>query len=331
MWRTTDGGLGWASVTIPNNPSNGSGWGISAPAPGVAYVAVTGQTQSRVYRTTDFGATWEQRSTGIPASGGLTGISFLDASNGFVSGYANGAPRMFRTTDAGASWTPVGVAGLPSWTWQIHWHDATTGLAAVYNSGGIYRTTDGGGSWIRVWNQNANEIDFSDSLHGVATLEAWPLTGTVAVTEDGGATWSSLQLPSTTAGSCVQAFADGFWVGGGSGVIMKVTRVDPATADDAALGAPREGGIALRVRGSVSPRIEVDYALPRVGPIRVDVLDAIGRRIAVIEPRVHGSGAEGTVTWDGVTGRGEIAPDGVYFIRLSSEREAKAAKVVLRR
>lgn len=331
MWRTIDGGQSWTSVAIPNNPSNGRGWCVAAPAAGVAYASVTGQTQSRVYRTTDYGVTWEQRSTGIPASGGLTGISFHDINNGFVSGYAGSAPRMFRTTDGGGTWTSVGVVGLPSWTWQIHWHDAMTGLVAVYNSGGIYRTTNGGSSWSRVWSESAREIGFSDATHGVATLAGWPVAGRVAVTDDGGATWSSLDLPSTTAGSCVKAFAGGFWVGGGSAVIMKVTRIDPAAAGDPPSTDARSAGIALRIRGSVGPRIELDYTLTRAESVRIDVLDATGRRVAALEPRAEGAGLEGSASWDGRTGRGDRASDGVYFVRVATDHEARAAKVVLRR
>jgi photosystem II stability/assembly factor-like uncharacterized protein len=331
MWRTTNGGQNWTSVAIPNNPPNGRGWNISTPGPGVAYASVTGQTQARVYRTTDYGATWEQRSNGIPSTGGLTGISFYDLNNGFVSGYASSSPRMFRTTDGGGTWTSVGVAGLPSWTWQIHWHDASTGLAAVYNSGGIYRTTNGGTSWVRVWNESAREIGFSDSMHGVATLSGWPVAGKVVVTDDGGATWSSLDLPSTTAGSCIKPFEGGFWVGGGSAVIMKVTRSDPAAADPPSSTDARAAGIGLRVRGSGGPRIHIDYALPRAGSVRIDVLDVTGRRIAVLEPHARGAGLEGSASWMGYTGRGDRAPDGVYFARVASDHEARAVKFVLRR
>ncbi len=331
MWRTTNGGQNWLPVAIPNNPTNGRAFNLSVPAAGIAFAAVTGQTQSRVYRTTDYGVTWEQRSNGIPSSGGLTGISFVDENLGFASGYTGGSPRMFKTTDGGASWAAIGVTGLPSWTWQIHWHDSLVGLAAVYNSGGIYRTTNGGGSWTRVWSENAYDLAFSDALHGAATRDSWHHDGTIFVTEDGGATWDSIVLPSTTAGSCLYPVADGFWVGGGSAVIMKVTRIDPAAAGDPLSPGGDRGDIALRVRGTLGPKVEVEYSLPRPGALRCDVLDAQGRRVAVLEQGRGDGAVAGTIVWDGATGAGRRAPDGVYFIRFSTDRSAKAAKVVLSR
>jgi hypothetical protein len=138
-------------------------------------------------------------------------------------------------------------------------------------------------------------------------------------------------LPSTTAGSCLYPVADGFWVGGGSGVIMKVTRIDPAAAGDPLPPGGDRRDIAIRVRGSLGPRVEVDYSLPRAGALRCDVLDAQGRRVAVLDPGGGERAVAGTIAWDGATGTGRRAPGGVYFIRLSTDRSTKAAKVVLRR
>ena len=149
MWRTTDGGESWVFAVLPSAPANGSAWHLALPAPGIAFAAVTGQTQSLVYRTTDFGASWTPRSSGIAASGGLTSVSFVTAEIGFACGYASGGqPRMFRTTDGGGSWSPVGTSGITGFPWDTHWHDQQVGLATVYVSGGgIFRTTNGGASW----------------------------------------------------------------------------------------------------------------------------------------------------------------------------------------
>ena len=298
MWRTTNGGFNWTAVTLPNAPSNAHTYDVSLPAPGIAFVAVTGQSQSLVYRTTDFGASWEPRSSGIPAAGGLTTVSFLNANVGFAGGYANTAPRMYKTTDGGGSWAPVGVTGLPTYMSDMHWTDDQTGLAALYlTPGGIFRTTNGGTSWFNVWPERAFGISFSDPLHGGAIAESFSVHGTIAVTEDGGATWSSLVLPATRAGSSITAVGDGFWVGGGSNVILKVTRQDATAVEDGAAGVVTAGN--LRVHGSPGQRFEVAFdALAGSAPVDLAVFDVRGRRIATLD-HLHQGGATGTATWDG--------------------------------
>jgi hypothetical protein len=83
MWRTTNGGFSWTAVTLRNAPSNAHTYDVS-PAPGIAFVAVNGQSQSLVYRTTDFRCELEPRSSGIPAAGGLTTVS-LNANVGSLA------------------------------------------------------------------------------------------------------------------------------------------------------------------------------------------------------------------------------------------------------
>jgi photosystem II stability/assembly factor-like uncharacterized protein len=231
IWSTTNGGATWTSAALPGAPTNGAAWHLSLPAPGIAYAVVTGSNQSLVYRTADYGASWEQRSTGIPLSGGLTGVSFSNATHGFAAGYTSGgAGKMFTTGDGGASWTLVTASGLPTSRWpaDIQFHSDLVGLAAVDASpGGIYRTTNGGATWVNVQPLPTHELSFFDSLHGVAGPGTFGGEGVVFVTEDGGASWQSVQLPATGAGSVVAAVSDGFYAGGDSGVIVKATRIDP--------------------------------------------------------------------------------------------------------
>jgi photosystem II stability/assembly factor-like uncharacterized protein len=337
MWRTTNGGTSWTSVDLPSPPVNGQAFHISTPASGTAFAAVFGQTQSKVYRTTDFGATWEVRSTGLPATSGLLAISFLDTSTGFVGGYANGLPILYRTTDGGASWSPAGTTGLMNYMLDMHWVDAQTGFATVpTGSTGIYRTTNGGGIWNRVWAGTATDLSFApDNIHGGVTTGSFYVDGSIVITEDGGVTWEDLTLPAAIGGSCITAVEDGFWVGGGANCIMKATRIDPASVD----GSPPSGGDAagaiLRARPIVGERFEIDLRPARDGSFDLGVFDVLGRRVAVLDGGttrpIDPAAPPRTVVWNGLTGDGRPAPAGPYFIRLAMGGETHAVKVILQR
>lgn len=335
IWRSTNGGASWSSVALPGNPNNGAAWHVTLPAPGVAFAAVAGQTQALIYRTTDFGASWHARSAGIPLNGGLTSVSFPTPEIGFACGYVGGSPRMYRTTDAGASWNAAGTSGLTGFPWDLHFQDGQIGLTTISNPpGGIFRTTNGGVSWQNVWPEPISDLVFSDTLHGGATPNQFLPDGTIVVTEDGGSTWESLQLPATRGGTSIFAVSDGFFVGGTGGVILSAFRSDPAGVPGAQTPRPDTGpagGLVLRSLRSVGPRIEVRFELSQAGPADLSVFDARGRRIAVLARGEFPGAAAVTSLWDGSRLDGGRAPDGVYFIRLAAGREVRAIKVVLSR
>ncbi len=337
MWRTTDGGTVWSPAALPNPPSNGRAYRISAPAPGIAFTAVFGQTQSKVYRTTDSGATWELRSAGLPAAGGLLAISFLDPAVGFVGGYVNSLPVMYKTTDAGGSWSPIGTTGLTSYMSDMHWTDAQTGFATVPNgTPGIYRTTNGGTLWNNVWPERVHDISFaSDDNHAAATEYEFYADGSIVVTEDGGATWESLTLPAWNVGTCVTAVDDGFWVGGYGNGIIKATRIDPTSGIDTPGPSEARSTAKLAARPSVGVQFEIDLSVGGGGPFDLGVYDVLGRRVATLERGSVAAPAMGdakrTVVWDGATSDGRPAAPGCYFIRLATVNEMRAVKVVLQR
>ncbi|MFB3907043.1 MAG: YCF48-related protein [Candidatus Eisenbacteria bacterium] len=337
MWRTTDGGASWSPVDLAGAPAGGRAGDLALPAPGVAFVPVMNDNESKVYRTTDHGETWQPRSAGILATSGLRAISFLNASAGFTGGYLGSAPVLYKTTDGGGSWSGVGTTGLPSWLNDMHWSDSQTGFVTLHTgSPGIYRTTNGGGLWTNVWPFAVHRIAFSpDGVHGAATqLEFFP-NGTLAVTEDGGATWESLALPATTSGTCITATEEGFWVGGYGNCILEMTRIDPASSDDLPPAPGDESRIAVRARPSIGDRFEIEYRAAGAGSVDLSVYDVLGRRVAaLVSAGAADSGIDAssrTVSWNGLASDGRPASPGIYFVRFEAGGEVRAVKIVVRR
>ena len=115
VWKTHDGGQTWTDVS----PARGRGPAAPRrrdPRPGHVLVLSVGEAgDSRIFRTTDGGATWTQPFVNDdPAAfydcmgmfpGGRRGLAMSDP--------VDGKFRIIETTDGGATWSVVDPAGMP--------------------------------------------------------------------------------------------------------------------------------------------------------------------------------------------------------------------------
>jgi photosystem II stability/assembly factor-like uncharacterized protein len=109
VYRTTDGGQTWTSVTLPQALLDEYPVGIRPAVVGNTIWIAT--NEGRVYRSTDRGATWSVSTT--PTGQDPTGLAFRDAQNGLMSFLDDGGTNhsIYRTTDGGVTWTSVTYTG----------------------------------------------------------------------------------------------------------------------------------------------------------------------------------------------------------------------------
>jgi len=81
---------------------------------------------------------------------------------------------------------------------------------------------------------------------------------------------------------------------------------------------PAGGGVQLR------------WSLAHAEAVRLEVLDATGRRVRAIRVR-EDAAIEGRATWDRRDDRGRAVPAGLYFVRLTAADESAAWPVVVTR
>jgi hypothetical protein len=74
----------------------------------------------------------------------------------------------------------------------------------------------------------------------------------------------------------------------------------------------------------------VDFEVERSGPVRLEVFDVGGRRVARLVDTVLGAGPHST-RWSGLGPTGVPVPSGVYFYRLSTSSNVVTREMVLRR
>jgi photosystem II stability/assembly factor-like uncharacterized protein len=218
--RTADSGQTWQQSTVPMvylkqmtfvDAQHGwilVGWNTGGgPAEAVA-----------VFRSIDGGKTWRNVSSALPAStdgpppgrlpfgGRKSGIHFLNASTGWITGTvgANDLSWLYVSHDGGATWNRQSLPllpGVPSAQFSLGsptFFSGTDGVLPVIFSDvvtergfatDIYVTHDGGKTWTSTapLPLASVAIDFADMQHG------WATDGTILYrTSNGGQKWTKL-------------------------------------------------------------------------------------------------------------------------------------------
>jgi photosystem II stability/assembly factor-like uncharacterized protein len=244
--RTADGGKTWQTLTVTTERLDFRD--VDAIDARTAYLLSIGTgPASRIYKTTDAGATWTLQYTNPDPQGFLDAMAFWDAAHGVVVGDSvNGAFSILLTADGGKTWTPAPPAGLPpalpgegafaaSGT-NVAVHGANdawfaTGAAAKAR---VLHTHDRGRSWtiadtplIAGKSAGAFSVAFRDASHGVVVGGDYQKEGeaidNLAVTGDGGRTWTLVKERGLSGFRSVVAYVPG--------TKMSVIAVGPQGAD----------------------------------------------------------------------------------------------------
>jgi hypothetical protein len=77
-----------------------------------------------------------------------------------------------------------------------------------------------------------------------------------------------------------------------------------------------------------NPKVTLTCELPEPGEVTIEIMDAGGRRVAVLLQRHLPAGTHNLI-WDGRNGNGKQLPSGVYLGRVTTARTAMARKLVL--
>ena len=79
---------------------------------------------------------------------------------------------------------------------------------------------------------------------------------------------------------------------------------------------------------AISSGVSIEFDLAQPAPIRLDVFDSHGRRVARLADGVRGPGSVHEV-WDGKTERGKTAPAGVYLVEVTTPAGRRTTRLVL--
>ncbi|HEV2140355.1 MAG TPA: hypothetical protein VGT01_04115 [Candidatus Dormibacteraeota bacterium] len=236
LQRTADGGSHWVRISSPGGPAPSPSptpaqspipmpttAQVSAPSANVVWALVAGVY---LFRSTDMGKTWEQKTT--PPYNNPAGvdalIAFADANDGWVlARYAAQADclyqevHLWRTTDGAATWQLVSFAqysgaspgSLPieQCKESMYFADARHGFVGASDPTRqiVYRTSDGGVTWSAAqfsfppgFTSGAGRLDIVSIKSFGSDVRAYA-PPYVYGSPDGGVTWGLLAQTSTVA------------------------------------------------------------------------------------------------------------------------------------
>ena len=228
--RTVDGGGSWTRVAAPGGDDSDFR-DIAIRSDGsVLLMSVGAGEASRVYRSTDSGRNWQTVLTNPSQEGFFDGIALdrNDSRRGVLFGDpVNGRMEMYRTSDGGKSWEKVPVENCPAMVEGEYGFAASgTGIKFVGESlwvatGGstarVLSSTDDGKSWtalktpVRSGNESSGifSLEVADSKRliviGGDYMRPELDTDNLAMSSDGGRTWSTPASVSMPHKACVRS------------------------------------------------------------------------------------------------------------------------------
>ncbi len=248
IMRTLDGGSTWIARPVPGGDSL-QFRDIHAFSADTAFALAIGNGEaSRIYRTIDGGNTWREQFRNTDTAAFYDCFTFLDASRAIVFGdAAHGRTHVLRTTDGGERWTLLPQSAVPA-PLEGEGAYAASGRCVVHAGESVYIATGGPGSrlfvstdggqsfalretpFVRSASAGTSGLDFRDALHGIGVagdmtnLRGDTASAVVAVTADGGLTWtlrSRPALPGALTGvTWVPGAGDGTAVAAGFGGVF---------------------------------------------------------------------------------------------------------------
>ncbi len=193
FFKTTDRGQNWTSIidksTVLFKPS------IFTWINDTLGYAFSGDG---VYKTTTGGFNWEATGTSSPIGGIVEKlISFGDSDYGIA--FHNSGNDLYRTSNGGKSWARISHSiGDNYYNRELTMISASKGW--LLSRAGLAQTADSGKTWTSMYDKIPADIkknyletiDFLSETHGIIGGE----DGWVAITSDGGTTWTSKQIGS---------------------------------------------------------------------------------------------------------------------------------------
>lgn len=336
VYKTTNSGLSWDSLVIPEIPSGlvlsaidfvnaQTGWIFSR-------TAVTGD--STIFKTTNGGINWFKQKLGPNAGTSylIYSACMLDENTGWV---LNNRPRPCKTTNGGQTWdsTALGDNYLAGSLYKIKMLNALTGYCVGSNNR-VYKTTNGGATaWSNV-SYSSTTIITNYSVEVMNPLECAVLGtyGTVYYTSNGGSTWVNKSLYSTIDdiyGSYLTTDGKIFALCALNSNIFRNSSMFIARIENNMTEGTNDFRLMQNYPNPFNSSTVINFVVPVSGNIKLSLYDMTGRLVSVLAEEYRTAGYHSFRFSSEMLG--DKAASGVYFYILEAGKFKETKKMVLLR
>jgi len=280
IWRSTNRGQNWNTITnvvSPSSPINTLAQ--SSVNPDIMIFAGSYYSNNPTVKySTDGGFTWNLRNNYGGAARYISRVVCdpIDENTMYIvkSGYSPGN-KIYKTTDLGENW--INISGnLPDIPHNDFFVDPATNDYYAANDFGVYSSTDGGTTWTKEGNGMpfvvANDFDY--------------------------AVYNSI----------------GYLRIGTFGRSVFEAELGPVSPSD--VGEIKEYITAFELNQNYpnpfNPITMIRYSIPEESLVKLEIINALGERVNLLENGLKSSGAYESV-WNA-----ESFPSGIYFYRLQA-------------
>jgi len=330
LFKTTNGGNNWVSVLqTTNNQGFFNGLGFTKANASMFGLAIA----KRIYRSTDYGGSWVMLNSGTNGVSNAQNSLMIVDNDFYGYGLDNGAARIRLTTDNGGSWLTENINLTGNYTCAIAFNsNKILGVAATSSSmPNISRTTDGGNSW--------STVNIGSGLTGSTYLQWIPGTSVVYIlgsngaikrSTDNGLSWVLTPTPGVNnitffdfvnLNNIIYGYAvssDGPVIKLVDSVLVNLTGIKQVNS-----GVPSNFSLEQNYPNPFNPGTDISYDLASNGPVKLTVIDALGRAVVTLVSEEQNAGKHGYY-WDA-----SKYSSGIYLCRLETNGFSETKKMIL--
>jgi photosystem II stability/assembly factor-like uncharacterized protein len=273
-------------------------------------------TSSGIYFSSDMGENWESRNSGL-INFFIRKIVYNENSNTLFCFSSNN--DVYRSSDKGLNWESVTSTGLQSINDIIV--NSEGGIFVASQNDGIVLSEDNGDSWQEV-NSGLNlpypgimSIDSEDKIYAASSNKVY-------TSSDNGSTWQN------TSSGLSSGFITSLYVDRDNTALVSllgkgIYSTTPTTSAKTIKNIPSEYILLQNYPNPFNPVTEIEFSLPEESFIKLEIFNSIGEKISTLVSEYLSAGRF-KYEWNA-----EGLPSGVYFYRLSANNFVQTKKLLL--
>ena len=305
VMRSSDGGDTWEYA---NQGLLGYTIAIASGPDGALYVA----DADGVYKSTDFGQTWEK----IFDIQNAKVIAIKPSGEIFVGIWGGG---VYRSTDGGRTWQAVNNGLTDKDVTSMVINSKGDIFVGTYRFG-VFKSTDNGDSWHQIISGLGDTYITGLAVNSEDDIFAGTYIAGVYRLASNASRWDSLGLPGGISG--IGVTSNGYLFVGQGGKVYRSSY--PTKVEVKKIGVPVKFKLYQNYPNPFNSKTVIKFDLNKSGHIKLEVYNVLGEKVAVLYDGYMTAGYGKMITWDA-----KGLPSGVYYYRLIADGFTEVKKMVL--